>query len=49
MSQLSLNNMSQLSLKFKITRYNAARIILAETYRCTNCQQNHVFPFSYLF
>ena len=33
----------------KITHYNAAKILLTETYRCTNCQRNHAFPFSYLF
>ena len=33
----------------KITRYNALKILLTETFRCTNCRQIHSFPFSYLF
>ena len=33
----------------KITRYNALKILLTETFRCANCRQIHSFPFSYLF
>ena len=33
----------------KITHYNATKILLTDTYRCTNCRRNHDFPFSYLF
>ena len=33
----------------KITRYNATKILLTETFRCANCRQIHSLPFSYLF
>ena len=37
------------SSDLKITRYNATKIILTETFRCTNCRQIHSLPLSYLF
>lgn len=33
----------------KITRHNAARMIMTETCRCTSCRQVHAFPFSWMF
>ena len=33
----------------KITYYNAVKIVLTESYRCTNCRRSHYFPFSYIF
>lgn len=37
------------SSKFKITRYNAARIVMTESYRCPRCRRISAFPFSWLF
>jgi hypothetical protein len=36
---------SQLS----VTRYNAIRILITESFRCTSCGKNNAFPFSWLF
>lgn len=33
----------------KVTRHNAARILLTDTYRCTQCKRISPFPFSWLF
>lgn len=33
----------------KLTRRNAAKIVLTESFRCTGCRKNHSFPFSWLF
>lgn len=33
----------------KVTRYNMARILLTESYRCTSCRRSQSLPFSYLF
>lgn len=33
----------------KITRHNAARLVLTESYRCANCRRSQPFPFSWIF
>lgn len=33
----------------KVTRYNAVRIVMTESFRCTSCKQANAFPFSWLF
>lgn len=35
--------------KLQITRYNAARIVMTESYRCPQCRRISPFPFSWLF
>lgn len=34
---------------WKITRHNAARLVLTEFYRCAKCQSVEPFPFSWIF
>ena len=35
--------------KLKVTKYNAARIVMTESFRCTHCRGTNAFPFSWLF
>ena len=35
--------------RLNVTRYNATRIVITESFRCTSCGKNNPFPFSWLF
>lgn len=37
------------SFPLKLTRHNAARLVLSESFRCTRCRHVHPFPFSWIF
>jgi hypothetical protein len=34
---------------FKVTAHNAGRLVLSESYRCTECRRTQPFPFSWMF
>lgn len=37
------------SAPLKVTQYNAARLLLTDSFRCTRCRQKQLFPLSWLF
>ena len=46
--------LSKISCEFcnspiKLTQYNLGKIVLTDSYKCTACRKNNLFPFSWLF